>query len=209
MPADFPARIGPYDVVGEIGSGRLGIVYKAFDQAHARVVGLRVLSPEFLADPPRLERFRRDLRALAAVGHENLLRTLDQGEDSGLVYVVSEYVDGGALFDVLERSRLTLAEAIHVVRDVADALGAAHRAGLVHGDLNPRSVFVSRDLAVAKLGGFGCADPRCRRERFAPPRWRARASSRTCTGRPNWPAARVRPPCAPTSTLWASSPTRR
>ena len=159
MPADFPARIGPYDVVGEIGSGRLGVVYKAFDQANARVVGLRVLSPEFLADPPRLERFRRDLRALAAVGHENLLRTLDQGEDGGLVYVVSEYVDGGALFDVLERSRLTLAEAIHVVRDVADALGAAHRAGLVHGDLNPRSVFVSRDLAVAKLGGFGCADP--------------------------------------------------
>jgi len=158
MPADFPARIGPYDVVGEIGPGRLGMVYKAFDQAQARVVGLRVLSPEFLADPPRLERFRRDLRALAAVGHENLLRTLDQGEDGGRVYVVSEYVDGGALFDVLERSRLTLAEAIHVVRGVADALGAAHRAGLVHGDLSPRSVFVSRDLAVAKVGGFGCAD---------------------------------------------------
>jgi hypothetical protein len=95
---------------------------------------------------------------MAAVGQENLLRTLDQGEDGGLVYVVSEYVDGGALFDVLERSRLTLAEAIHVIRDVADALGAAHRAGLVHGDLSPRSVFVSRDLTVAKLGGFGCAD---------------------------------------------------
>jgi hypothetical protein len=158
MPADFPARIGRYDVVGVIGSGRLGTVYKAFDQAHARVVGIRVLSPELLADPPRLERYRRGLRALAAAGHENLLQTIEQGQDGDLVYVVSEYVDGGTLFDVMERSRPTLAEAIHVLRSVADALEAAHRAGLVHGDLSPRSVFVARDLSVAKVGGFGCAD---------------------------------------------------
>jgi hypothetical protein len=72
--------------------------------------------------------------------------------------VVSEYVDGSALFERMERSRLTLAEAIHVLRNVADGLGAAHRAGLVHGNLSPGNVFVSTDLSVAKVGEFGAAD---------------------------------------------------
>ena len=158
MPPDFPARIGHYDVVGVIGAGRFGTVYKAFDEAHARLVTIRVLSPALLADAPRLERFRRGLELSAKVGHENLLRTLDRGQDGGLEYVVTEFVDGGALFERLEHSRLTLAEAIHLLGNVADGLRAAHRAGLVHGDLNPRNVFVSQDLSVAKVGDFGTAE---------------------------------------------------
>jgi hypothetical protein len=83
---------------------------------------------------------------------------LEEGQDGDLVYVVSEFVDGSSLFKRMERSRLTLAEAIHVLRNVAEGLGAAHRAGLVHGDLNPGNVFVSSDLPVAKVGEFGTAD---------------------------------------------------
>jgi serine/threonine-protein kinase len=158
MPPDYPARIGRYDVVAVIGEGRLGTVYQAFDEAHARLVSIRVLSPALLADAPRLERFRRGLRLSAKIEHENLLRTLDEGQDGDLVYVVTEYVDGGTLFDRLDRSRLTLAEAAHVLSNVADGLGAAHRGGLVHGDLNPRNVFVSRDMSVAKVGDFGTED---------------------------------------------------
>jgi len=158
MPPDFPARIGRYDVIGIIGAGRFGTVYQAFDEAHARLVSIRVLSPALLADAPRLERFRRGLKLSAKVGHENLLRALDEGQDGDLVYVVTEFMDGGTLSDRLERSRLTLAEAVHVLSNVADGLGAAHRAGLVHGDLNPRNVFVSRDLSVAKVGDFGTGD---------------------------------------------------
>ena len=158
MPPELPARIGPYDVVGLIGSGHLGSVCRAFDQAHTRSVAVRVLSPDLLADATRLERFRRGVRTLAAVVHDNLIRVLDEGQDGDLVYVVTEFVDGCALFDRLQSSRLTLAEAIHVLRDMADGLEAAHRAGLVHGDLNPRNVLVSRDLSVVKVGDFGTAD---------------------------------------------------
>ena len=158
MPPELPARIGPYDVVGLIGSGHLGSVYRAFDQAHTRSVAIRVLSPDLLADATRLERFRRGVRTSATVVHDNLIRVLDEGQDGDLVYVVTEFVDGCALFDRLQSSRLTLAEAIHVLRDMSDGLGAAHRAGLVHGDLNPRNVLVSRDLSVVKVGDFGTAD---------------------------------------------------
>ncbi len=148
----------------------MGTVYKAFDPARARVVCVRVLSPELLADAPRLERFRRDLKTSAALVHDNLLRTYGEGRDGDLVYAVAEYVDGGALTDRQEGSRLTLAEAIRVLRGVADGLGAAHRAGLVHGDLSPRHVFVSKDLSVVKVGGFGTAGP-----------VEARAAARTTT----------------------------
>ena len=158
MPPELPARIGPYDIVGLIGSGHLGSVYRAFDQAHTRSVAVRVLSPDLLADATRLERFRRGVRTLSTVVHNNLTRVLDEGQDGDLVYVVTEFVDGCALFDRLQSSCLTLAEAIHVLRDMADGLGAAHRTGLVHGDLNPRNVLVSRDLSVVKVGDFGTAD---------------------------------------------------
>jgi len=136
----------------------MGSVYRAYDQAHTRGVAIRVLSPELLADATRRERFRRGVRTLATVVHDNLVRVFDEGQDADLVYVVTEFVDGCALFDRLQSSRLTLAEAIHVLRDVADGLGAAHRTGLVHGDLNPRNVLVSRDLSVVKVGDFGTAD---------------------------------------------------
>jgi serine/threonine protein kinase len=158
MSPDFPARIGHYDVFGAIGAGRLGTVYGAYDQAHTRLVSILVLAPDLLADAHRLEGFRRGLRLSAALAHENVLRVLEEGQDGDLVYVVSEFVDGSALYERMERSRLTLAEAIHVLRNVADGLGAAHRAGLVHGDLNPGNVFVSSDLSVAKVGEFGAAD---------------------------------------------------
>lgn len=159
MPPEFPARIGPYDVIGAIGSGRLGTVYRAFHEAQARVVIVRVLSPALLADAVRLERFHREARALAAIDHPNLARTVDGGRQGDLVYTVTQYVDGCSLFDRLETSRLTLAEAIHVVREIAGGLGAAHVANVVHGDLNPRNVIVSRDLSVVKVADFGSGDP--------------------------------------------------
>lgn len=155
MSPDVPARIGPYTVVGTLESGASGAVYQALDQAHARPVRLRALPPELVTDAPRLARFRRALQATSALDHDNLLRTYGEVRHGDVVYAVEAPMDGGALAERLERSRLTLAEAIRVIRGVADGLGAAHRAGLVHGDLNAGNVLVSKDLSAVKIGGFG------------------------------------------------------
>jgi hypothetical protein len=170
MTPDFPARIGPYDVVGVLASDYLGTVYKAFDQAHARVVTVRALSPELVSDALRLDRFRRDVKASAALVHENVVRTYGELQDGDLVCTVTEYVEGGGLADRLHDARLTPAEAIRVLHGVADGVAAAHRAGIVHGDLNPRHVLVSKDLSVVKVGGFGSAGA-------APPREAARTAA--------------------------------
>ncbi len=105
MAPDYPARIGSYHVLGVIGTGKLGTVYRAYDEAQARVVALRVLSHELLNDAPRLERFRREAQALAALSHPNIVSTLDNGKDGELTYLVMEYVDGSSLVDRVRSAR--------------------------------------------------------------------------------------------------------
>jgi serine/threonine protein kinase len=155
MAPDYPARIGSYHVLGVIGTGKLGTVYRAYDEAQARVVALRVLSHDLLSDGPRLERFRREAQALAALSHPNIVSTLDTGKDGELTYVVMEYVDGSSLVDRIRSARPTLNECVQIVREVACGLAAAHAKGIVHGDLVPRNILVSRDLSVVKIVDFG------------------------------------------------------
>jgi serine/threonine protein kinase len=152
---DYPARIGSYHVLGVIGTGKLGTVYRAYDEAQARVVALRVLSQELLNDAPRLERFRREAQALAALSHPNIVCTLDNGKDGELTYLVMEYVDGSSLVDRIRSARPTLNECVQIIREVANGLSAAHAKGIVHGDLVPRNILVSRDLSVVKIVDFG------------------------------------------------------
>ncbi len=155
MAPDYPARIGSYHVLGVIGTGRLGTVYRAYDEAQARVVALRVLSQELLNDAPRLERFRREAQALAALSHPNIVSTLDHGKDGELTFLVMEYVDGSSLVDRVRSARPSLNECVQIVREVASGLAAAHAKGIVHGDLVPRNILVSRDLSVVKIVDFG------------------------------------------------------
>jgi serine/threonine protein kinase len=155
MAPDYPARIGSYHVLGVIGTGKLGTVYRAYDEAQARVVALRVLSHDLLLDGPRLERFRREAQALAALSHPNIVSTLDTGKDGEFTYLVMEYVDGSSLVDRIRSARPTLNECVQIIREVACGLAAAHAKGIVHGDLVPRNVLVSRDLSVVKVVDFG------------------------------------------------------
>ena len=155
MAPDYPARIGAYHVLGVIGTGKLGTVYRAYDEAQARVVALRVLSRDLLNDAPRLERFRREAQALAALSHPNIVATLDNGKDGDLTYLVMEYVDGNSLSDRVRSARPTLNECVQIIREVANGLSAAHAKGIVHGDLVPRNILVSRDLSVVKIVDFG------------------------------------------------------
>ena len=154
MAPDYPARVGAYHVLGVIGTGTRGKMYRAYDEAQARVVALRALSPAMLRDAPRLERMRREAQALATLAHPNIVSLLDNGRDGDLVYDVAEYVDGGSLMDRLRSARPSLAEGIQIVREVACGVAAAHAKGIVHGDLSPRNVLVSRDLSVVKVVDF-------------------------------------------------------
>ena len=151
----YPARIGSHHVLGVIGSGRMGTVYRAYDEALASVVALRVLPSEMLRDAPRLERFRSESQALAALAHPNVVSVLTFGKDGEVGYLVMEYVDGGPLVDRLRTARPALAECGRIIREVACGLAAAHGKGIVHGDLTPRNILVSRDLSVVKIGDFG------------------------------------------------------
>jgi serine/threonine protein kinase len=155
MAPSYPARIGSHYVLGVIGSGRLGTVYRAYDEAQASVVALRVLSSALLDDAPRLERFRNESQALAALSHPNIVRVLTFGKDGELCYVVMEYVDGGSLVDRLRSARPALAECGRIIREVACGLDAAYASGIIHGALTPRKILASRDLSVVKIGDFG------------------------------------------------------
>lgn len=155
MAPDYPARIGSYHVLGVIGTGKLGTVYRAYDEAQARVVALRVLSHELMNDAPRLERFRRESQALASLSHRNIVSVLDNGKDGDLTFLVMEYVDGSSLVDRVRSARPTVSECLQIIREVACGLSAAHAKGIVHGDLVPRNILVSRDLSVVKIVDFG------------------------------------------------------
>ena len=150
-------RLGPYEVVGPLGAGGMGEVYRASDTRLGRSVAIKVL-PEHLAESPQArERFEREARAISALGHPSICTLYDIGTESGRGYLVMELVEGETLAARLERGQLAPAEALRVAIQVADGLAAAHRQGIVHRDLKPANVMLTRtgakilDFGVAKL----------------------------------------------------------
>jgi len=152
------ARLGPYEVIGVIGAGGMGEVYRARDTNLGRDVAIKVL-PEAVADNPRrLMRFEREARALAALNHPNIA-TVYGIESAGPEYgraLVMELVEGDDLSVLIRRGPIALADALAVARQVAEALAAAHEAGIVHRDLKPANIKVRRDGTV-KVLDFGLA----------------------------------------------------
>ncbi len=156
MPApDVPKQIGPYEILGPLGKGGMGTVYKAMQPSLNRIVAIKVLPPDFKADPERVERFHREAQTVAMLSHPNIVQIIDKGEDNGTLYFAMEYVEGTSLDVVLRQRRLSLQEVLGVIKQVSRGLGAAHRAGVVHRDLNPRNILVSPTLSVVKLADFG------------------------------------------------------
>jgi serine/threonine-protein kinase len=160
-PSDDPAmlgRLGTYEIVGVIGRGGMGIVLKGFDRVLNRNVAVKVLDPA-LADisAPR-QRFAREARAMAAVSHEHVVPVFAVNERGTLPYFVMEYVPGGTL-----ESRLTHEgqfDAVEIVRvgvQVAHALSAAHRQGLVHRDIKPSNILLDTGTERVRVADFGLA----------------------------------------------------
>ena len=153
--SDVPKQIGPYEILGPLGKGGMGAVYKAMQPSLNRIVAIKVLPPDFAKDPDAVTRFHREAQTVAMLSHPNIVQIIDKGEDQGILYFAMEYVEGTSLDVVLRQRRLSLQEVVQIVKQIGRGLGAAHRAGVVHRDLNPRNILVSPTLSVVKLADFG------------------------------------------------------
>jgi len=151
---------GRYEVVSRIARGGMATVYLAVDRRLDRDVALKVMHPhlaEGTSGADFVARFRREARAAARLTHPGLVGVFDQGVDGETSYLTMEYVDGSNLRRRLgEQGALTVADALRITEAVLDALGAAHRAGLVHRDIKPENVLLSSEDRV-KLADFGLA----------------------------------------------------
>jgi len=148
--------IGRYEVVEKLGAGGMGEVYRARDPKLGRDVAIKVLPDEVAADRDRLARFAREARAVAALTHGNVAAIHGVEEADGRTVLVLEYVDGETLADRLARGPLPVAEAVDAARQIASGLEAAHAVGVIHRDLKPGNVMLTRQDEV-KILDFGLA----------------------------------------------------
>jgi eukaryotic-like serine/threonine-protein kinase len=153
-------RIGPYEVVGPLGAGGMGEVYRAGDARLGRDVAIKVLPREFAADPDRLRRFEQEARAAGALNHPNVLAVFDVGRHGDSPYLVTELLEGETLRVRLQGGALPLRRAVEIASQLARGLAAAHEKGIVHRDLKPENVFLTKsgsvkilDFGLAKVGG--------------------------------------------------------
>ncbi len=155
MALESGSRLGPYEVVGLLGSGGMGEVYRARDPRLGREVAIKVL-PEEITEPGRLRRFEQEARAAGALNHPNILSVHDVGTHEGAPYVVSELLEGQTLRACLQGGALPLRKILDWALQIAHGLVAAHDKGVVHRDLKPENLFVTHDGRV-KILDFGLA----------------------------------------------------
>jgi serine/threonine protein kinase len=139
-------RLGPYEIVTAIGAGGMGEVYEGRDTRLKRRVAIKVLPVRLSDDAALRERFDREARTISSLSHPHICSLFDVGHQDGVDFLVLEYLEGETLHDRLARShdlRLPLSEALTVGIEIAGALDAAHRAGVVHRDLKPANVMQS------------------------------------------------------------------
>jgi serine/threonine-protein kinase len=152
-------QIAGFQILRHLGEGGMGAVFLAFDVREQRQVALKVLAPEHAQLQGSLDRFRREGTNGQSLNHPNIVRNFGAGQDekSGLHYLVLEYVDGPSAHDLLERfGRLKVADAIHIILDVARALEYAHGSAIIHRDIKPANILLTT-AGIAKVSDLGLA----------------------------------------------------
>ncbi len=150
-------NIGDYKLVKKLGQGGMGAVYKARQVSLDRDVALKVLSKELAGKPGFVERFKREARVMAKLDHPNILRSYDVGEAMGFHYLSIEYVEGGSIADWLKKlGKFSIGDALHIVLAVARGLQHAHEEGMIHRDIKPDNVLLTKK-GVVKVADLGLA----------------------------------------------------
>jgi eukaryotic-like serine/threonine-protein kinase len=150
-------RLGPYEIIGPLGVGGMGEVYRGRDTRLERDVAIKILPAQFSSDPVRTQRFEQEAKTISSLNHPHICILHDIGQQDGVVYLVMECLEGETLAKRLEKGPLPLEQVLRYGAQIADALDKAHRKGIVHRDLKPGNIMLTK--SGAKLLDFGLAKP--------------------------------------------------
>jgi serine/threonine protein kinase/Tfp pilus assembly protein PilF len=152
------AKIAHYEILGELGSGGMGVVYRARDNKLKREIALKLLSEKFASNSAYLQRFQREAQAASSLNHPNICTIYEIGEYEGKHYIAMELLEGKTLRGMMQGKPLQADQIIHIALQIAEALEAAHAKGIIHRDIKPANIFVSQrghikilDFGLAKL----------------------------------------------------------
>ena len=155
MPLPSGTKLGPYEIQAPLGAGGMGEVYRATDTRLNRTVAVKTLPKHLSEKPEARERFEREARAISQLSHANICQLYDLGEQDGIHYIVMEYLEGDTLATRVARGRLPIEQVLRYGAEIGEGLDCAHRAGVIHRDLKPGNIMLTR--SGAKLMDFGLA----------------------------------------------------
>ena len=157
MALEAGTRLGPYEIVAPLGAGGMGEVYRARDTRLDRTVAIKILGSQLAEDAGLRARFEREAKVISQLQHSNICTLHDVGSEAGTDFLVMEYLEGQTLSEHLRKGPMPTAQLVQTAVEIAAALEAAHRAGVVHRDLKPGNVMLTK--SGAKLLDFGLAKP--------------------------------------------------
>lgn len=148
---------GRYEILDELGGGGMARVYRGQDRLLHRFVTIKILREQFASDQDFLTRFQKEAQAVARLSHPNVVSIYDVGQEDGIHYLIMEYVEGRSLKEVIsERGQLPPREAVDIALQICDALEHAHENGIIHRDIKPHNILITRNGRV-KVTDFGIA----------------------------------------------------